>query len=197
MLTLLSKKQFLTIRNVNVNPSRIGIIKIFNKMGAKIKFLNKKNYKGELIADIFIKSQKKLKSINLDPELNSSAIDEFLLIFLVASKCNGTSTFKNLSELNKKESKRLDWGIKILKMIGVKVKKIKNNGVKIWGKPNLNLKKNYVIKNFLKDHRVFMTSAVAALTLGGNWKIHDASDSYKTSFPTFLKILKSLGARIK
>ena len=82
-------------------------------------------------------------------------------------------------------------------MIGVKVKKIKNNGVKIWGKPNLNLKKNYVIKNFLKDHRVFMTSAVAALTLGGNWKIHDASDSYKTSFPTFLKILKSLGARIK
>ena len=42
-----------------------------------------------------------------------------------------------------------------------------------------------------------MTSAVAALTLGGNWKIHNASDSYKTSFPTFLKTLENLGADIK
>ena len=197
VLTLLSKKKTLTIKNVNINPTRIGIIKIFNKMGANIKFFNKRNYKGETIADIFIKSQKILRSINLNPKFNSSAIDEFLLIFLVASTCKGVSTFKNLSELNKKESKRLDWGIKILKMIGIKVQKIKNDGVKIWGKPNLNLKKNYIIKNFLKDHRIFMTSTIAALALGGNWKIHDASDSYKTSFPTFLQSLRSLGANIR
>ena len=102
----------------------------------------------------------------------------------------------NLSELNQKESKRLDWGIKILRMIGVKVTKIKNHGVKIWGSKNLELKKKYVIKNFLKDHRVFMVSTIAALTLGGKWNIYD-SDSCKTSFPSFLKILKSLGANIK
>ena len=42
-----------------------------------------------------------------------------------------------------------------------------------------------------------MVSTIAALTLGGNWKIHDALDSYKTSFPTFIKILKDLGAKIK
>ena len=197
VLTLLSDKKILTIKNVNINSSRTGIIKVLNKMGAKIKFLNKKNYKGEYVSDLLIRSSNKLKSINLDPKLNSSAIDEFLLIFLVASKCSGVSTFKNLSELNKKESKRLDWGIKILRMIGIKVIKIKNDGIKIWGKPNLVLKKNYIIKNFLKDHRVFMVSTIAALTLGGNWKIHDASDSYKTSFPTFIKILKDLGAKIK
>ena len=166
-------------------------------MGANIKYSNKKKYKGELAADIVIKSCEKLKSINLSPKNNSSAIDEFLLIFLVASKCNGISTFRNLSELNKKESKRLDWGIKILKMMGIKVKKIKDNGVKIWGKPSLMLEKNYVIKDFLKDHRVFMVSVIAALTLGGKWKIHDANKSFKTSFPTFLKILKNLGAKIK
>ena len=196
VLTLLSKNSFLTIKGVNINPSRTGIIRILNMMGAQIQFLNKRNYKGEVIADIFIKSKSNLKPINLNPNLNSSAIDEFLLIFLVASKCNGISKFVNLSELNKKESRRLDLGIKILKMIGVKVTKIKDHGVKIWGSENLELKKKYIVKDFLKDHRIFMVSTIAALTLGGKWKIYDA-DSVKTSFPSFLKILKNLGASIK
>ncbi len=195
VLTLLSRKNFLTIKNVNINPSRTGIIKILNQMGARIKFVNKKKYKGEIISDIFVKSNRNLKAINLDPKLNSSAIDEFLLIFLVASTCRGTSIFRNLSELNKKESKRLNWGIKILKMMDINIKRIKNDGVKIQGKPNLELNKTLVIKNFLKDHRVFMVSVIAALTLGGNWKIHDPI-SFKTSFPTFLEKLNSLGCKI-
>ena len=141
-------------------------------------------------------STQKLKAVKLDPLLNTSAIDEFLLIFLVASRCKGVSKFVNLSELNKKESKRLDWGIKILKMMNVKVVKIKNHGIKIWGNKNFPTKKNYIIKNFLKDHRVFMLSTIAALTVGGKWKIYDP-DSFKTSFPTFLKILNSLGAKIE
>jgi len=165
-------------------------------MGSKIKFFNKRYYKGEKISDIYVKANKNLKGINLNPKLNSTAIDEFLLIFLIASICKGVSTFKNLGELNKKESKRLDWGVKILRMMDIKVKKINNNGLKIWGQPNLKLKKNFVIKGYLKDHRIFMMSTIAALSLGGNWKIHN-SDSFKTSFPRFLKILKSLGAQIK
>ena len=165
-------------------------------MGSNIKFLNKRNYKGEEISDIYIKPNRNLKSIKLNSKMNSSAIDEFLLIFLVASISKGISIFNNLGELNKKESKRLDWGIKILKMIGIRVKKIQNNGVKIWGNPNLELKKSYIIKNYLKDHRIFMVSTIAALTLGGKWKIHNP-ESIKTSFPSFLKILKDdLGAKI-
>ena len=74
-------------------------------MGAKINFKNIKIYQGEKIADIFVKNTRKLKSIKLDPKFNSSAIDEFLLIFLVASVSKGISEFKNLQELNKKESK--------------------------------------------------------------------------------------------
>lgn len=195
ILTLLSKKKSLTIKNVNINPSRTGIIKILNMMGANIRFLNKKIYKGEINADIFIKSKENLKAINLDPKINSSAIDEFLLIFLAASQCSGISTFSNLSELNKKESRRLDWGIKILNMIGIKTKRIKNDGVRIWGNPNLNLNKEYIIKNYLKDHRIFMVSTIAALVFGGKWKIYDPI-SFRTSFPSFLKILKTLGAKI-
>ena len=196
VLTLLSKNSKLVLKNININPSRIGIIKILRMMGAKIKFFNKQNYKGEINGDILVKSTKNLKAINLDSSLNSSAIDEFLLIFLVASKCKGVSTFVNLSELNQKESRRLDWGIKILKMMNVKVIKTKNFGIKIWGNKNFETKKNYIIKDYLKDHRIFMLSVIAALSLGGNWKIYDP-ESFKTSFPTFLEMLNSLGAKIK
>ena len=194
-LTLLSKKSSLIIKNVNINNSRIGSINILNKMGAKIVFKNKRKYKGETLADIYVKSAKYLNSIKCSPKYNSSAIDEFLIIFLVAAKSKGISYFKDLSELNQKESPRLKLGSKILNMIGVKTK-ITNHSIKIYGNPKLNLKKNYEIKNYMKDHRIFMVSTIAALTLGGKWKIHD-SDSIKTSFPSFLKLIKQLGGKFR
>ena len=194
VLTLLSKNSSILIKNVNINPTRTGIVNILNMMGAKIKFRNKKSYKGEQNADIFVKSNNNLRSIKLNPKFNSLAIDEFLLIFLVAATCKGISIFKNLGELNKKESKRLDWGFKILKFMGIKVKKIKNDGLKIWGDPNLKIKQDIIIKDFLKDHRVFMVSVIAALTIGGKWIIHDP-DSIKTSFPKFLSIIRELGGK--
>ena len=93
-------------------------------------------------------------------------------------------------ELNQKESPRLDWGAKILNKMGVK-NVVTKSSIKIYGKPNLIINKKIIIKNFLKDHRVFMTSTIAALSFGGNWEIHD-KDSIKTSFPKFLKILYEL-----
>ena len=60
--------------------------------------------------------------------------------------------------------------------------------IKIYGNPKLKLNKKIVIKNYLKDHRVFMTSVIAALSFGGEWEIHD-KDSINTSFPNFLKII--------
>ena len=196
VLTLLSKGSKLILEKVGVNKSRTGVIEILNKMGAKINLKNKKNYKGEIVADIHVRSAKSLKSINCPTKLNTSAIDEFLIIFLAAAKAKGVSYFKNLEELNKKESRRLDWGSKILSMMGVKNKLIKNHGIKIWGQPNLKLNKRYEIKNYLKDHRVMAMSTIAALTLGGEWKIHEP-ESIKTSFPSFFKILKKdLGSKI-
>ena len=194
ILTLLSKNSKLLIKNVNVNPSRTGIISILNLMGASIKLKNKKIYKGEKIADIFVKSAKKLKGINCPEKFNSAAIDEFLIIFLVAAKASTPSQFLNIAELNAKESRRLDWTFKILKMIGIKTKKVGNHGIKIWGQPNLKLNKKYEIKNFSKDHRIVMLCIVAAMTLGGTWKIHDPH-SIKTSFPSFLKMIKLLGGK--
>tara|TARA_B100001057_G_scaffold492223_1_gene584140 strand:- start:879 stop:2192 length:1314 start_codon:yes stop_codon:yes gene_type:complete len=190
VLTLLSKNSQLLIKNININPTRIGIIKILKKMGGLVKFINKRSYKGEKISDIFVKSSKNLKGINCPVKYNSSAIDEFLVIFLVAAKSKGISFFKDLSELNQKESPRLVWSSKILTLMGVKNITTKNS-IKIFGNPNLFLKKKIYIKNFSKDHRVFMMSVIAALTFGGKWKINDL-DSIKTSFPKFLDILKKI-----
>ena len=195
VLTLLLKESKLTIKNVNLNPSRTGVITILNKMEAKIVLKNKKIYKGEKISDIFVKSIKSLKAINCPSNLNASAIDEFLIIFLAAAKAKGTSYFKNLSELNQKESPRLKLGSKILNMMGIKTI-LTNDSIKIFGQPNIKLDKNIEIKNYLKDHRIFMMSAIAALSFGGKWKIHD-KDSIKTSFPSFLTIIKKLGGKIK
>ena len=194
VLAILAKKSKLIIKNVNINKSRIGIIKILNKMNAKITLKNKKNYKGETIADIFVESKTKLKRIICPRDLNSSAIDEFLVIFLVAAKAEGISIFKNLTELNKKESPRLDIALKFLNMIGIKFLRDRDD-IKIYGNPNLELKGNYIVKNYRKDHRVFMMSCIAALTFGGKWKIYD-KDSIKTSFPNFLNKIKLLGAKI-
>ena len=192
VLTALSKNSKLTIRNVNINSSRIGIITILKKMGVIINIKNKKLYKGEKNADIQIRSSNNLKSINCPTNLNSSAIDEFLVIFLVAAKAKGISYFKDLAELNQKESPRLIWGAKILNKMGVKTI-VTRNSIKIYGNPNLKVNKKIVIKDYLKDHRIFMTCVIAALSFEGKaiWHIHN-KDSIKTSFPSFLKIIKSL-----
>ena len=65
------------------------------------------------------------------------------------------------------------------------------SSIKIFGNPNLEINKKIIIKNYLKDHRVFMTSIIAALSFGGVWQIHN-KDAIKTSFPNFLKILNDL-----
>ena len=190
VLAALSNNSTLLIKGVNINPSRVGIITILKKMGVNIKFKNKKNYKGELIADISVINTKNLKAINCPSKLNSGAIDEFLIIFLVAAKANGVSYFKDIGELNQKESPRLIWGAKILNKMGIKTETT-NSSIKIFGNPNLKINKKIVIKDYLKDHRVFMTSVIAALVFGGSWNIHD-KDSIKTSFPKFLDIINDL-----
>ena len=194
-LTLLSKNSKLKLKNINLNPTRLGILTILNKMGAMIKTKNTKTIKGEKCGDIIVKSNNKLKAINCPTSLNSSAIDEFLIIFLLAAKSKGVSYFKELSELNKKESPRLKLGSKILNMIGIKTK-LTDNTIKIYGNPNLRLDKKFEMKNYLKDHRIMAMCTIAALTLGGKWKIYDPN-SINTSFPSFLKILrKSFGVKI-
>ena len=195
VLTVLSKNSMLKIRNVNLNKTRTGIIEILKMMNAKISLINTKIYNGEFVGDIIVKSTNNLRSINCPKSLNTKSIDEFLIIFLACAKAKGLSKFSGIGELRNKESDRLKVASKFLKMIGVQVKESKD-GLIIYGNPNLELNGNYIIKDYLKDHRVFMMSCIAALTLGGNFIIKDR-DAIKTSFPSFLNILENLGAKIQ
>ena len=77
--------------------------------------------------------------------------------------------------------------------MGIKTELTKDS-IKIYGQPNLKITKQIIIQNYLKDHRIFMMSTIAALTYGGQWKIHD-KDSINTSFPSFLKIIKTINAK--
>ena len=194
VLTLLSKDSKMVIKNINVNKSRNGVIEILKRMNGKIYLVNKKKYKGEEIADILVKSTANLVSINCPKYLNTKAIDEFLVIFLACAKAKGISKFIGIEELRQKESDRLRVASNFLKMIGVKVEE-RFGSLKIYGNPKLELNKKYVIKKYLKDHRVFMMSCIAALTLGGNFLIKD-KNSIKTSFPNFITLLKKIGAKI-
>ena len=92
VLTALSKKSKLKIKNVIINPSRTGILRILKLMGIKILKSNIRAYKGEKIADLTIKSSQKINPINC-PSKFKYKTDLFLLIFLVVTK-NWVSYFK-------------------------------------------------------------------------------------------------------
>ena len=193
LLTLLSKNSRLKIKSVNLNPTRLGALKILKKMGGKITLQNIKFQCGEKIGDITVKSSN-LKSINCPASIVPLAIDEMPLIFLAASFANGISSFRACGELEKKESPRLSLMNKMLIQIGIRTKLKDRDSIKIYGNPNLNLNNRiYRIKTSY-DHRLSMVGIVLGLTLGGKIIVEDCH-SIATSFPNFLNLMKQLGAK--
>ena len=179
------------IKNINLNPTRTGIIIILKKMNAKIKLTNVKTKYGEKVGDIVVKSSI-LKSINCPASLVPSTIDEFTVLMIAAAKAKGTTTFSGLGELNKKESPRLNLMNSILNQVGIKTK-LKRETIKIIGSPKINLNKSYTINSHF-DHRVCMSVFVMCQIFGGQIKIKDFN-SVATSFPSFLYLMKLLGAK--
>ena len=118
-LTLLTKGSSLIIKNINLNPFRIGFIKALRKMNGNIKIKNLRKRFGEFVGDIIVKSSK-LKSINFPKQEVSSTIDEFPILFIIASQIKGISTFSNIAELRKKESDRIKNIENGLKKIGIR-----------------------------------------------------------------------------
>ena len=191
VLTLLAKHSIIKIKNINLNPTRTGIIIILKKMNAKIKLMNVKTKYGEKVGDIVVKSSI-LKSINCPASLVPSTIDEFTVLMIAAAKAKGTTTFSGLGELNKKESPRLNLMNSILNQVGIKTK-LKRETIKIIGSPKINLNKSYTINSHF-DHRVCMSVFVMCQIFGGQIKIKDFN-SVATSFPSFLYLMKLLGAK--
>lgn len=193
VITLLSQKSKIKLLNVNINSFRIGLFLILKKMGAKIKFDNIKKVNGEKRGNIIAESSN-LKSINCPASLAPSYIDEAPLAFLCSAKSKGISTFKGLNELNKKESRRLEVCSKILSKIGIKTK-LKKDSIKIWGNPNINIKRTLTFNTFA-DHRIAMLCHVIGATLLSKGKILiNNCEMIKTSFPNWFKCLKKINLK--
>ncbi len=193
-LTILNKNSELKIRNVGLNKTRTGFYNLLRKQGAKIKFKNLKKLNNEIRGDIFVKSCK-LKSIKAAKEYYVSSTDEYPILFVIAALTNGTSVFKGIEDLANKESNRTKEMQKVLKQIGIKSIATKNEK-KIYGKGLIDARKKKIIIPNLGDHRICMSSFVLALLTGAKTKIFNFETVY-TSSPSFLKIMKTLGAKFE
>ena len=193
-LTILNEKSSIIIKNVGLNPTRIGFYKLLKKHGANIKFKYFKNKNNEPRGDIFVTSCK-LKSLKASKEYYVNSTDEYPILFVIAALTKGLSIFKGIKDLANKESNRIKEMQKILKQIGVKSTATKNQ-LKIFGKGMINARNKMIIVPNLGDHRICMSSFVLGLLTGAKVKIKNFETVF-TSSPSFLKVMRELGAKFE
>ena len=193
-LALLNKNSSLKIKNVGINPTRIGFYELLKKSGAKIRFTNTKRKNNELIGDIFVKSEK-IKPIKASREYYVKATDEYPILFIISALTKGTSIFKNVGGLKNKESDRVKEMQKVLRQVGIRTLLSKNE-LRIFGKGMINGNNKKIIIPNLGDHRIAMSAFVLASLTGAKAKIKNFETVF-TSSPSFLKIMKILGAKFE
>ncbi len=191
-LTLLNKNSSLKIKNVGLNPTRIGFYELLKKHGAKIRFKNIKKSNNEIFGDIYINSCK-IKPIKAPREYYVKSTDEYPILFVIAALTNGTSVFKGIKDLANKESNRIKEMQKVLKQINIKSVASKDE-IKIYGKRIIENKNKKINVPNLGDHRICMATLILSLITGVKTKIINFETVY-TSAPSFLKIIKSLGGK--
>ena len=194
-LTILNKNSSLKIKNVGLNPTRIGFYELLKKHGAKIHFNNKRKKNNEVIGDINIKSGKLKKPIISSKDFYEKTTDEFPILFCIAALTKGTSIFKGIEDLANKESNRIKEMQNVLRQIGIKSIATKDK-LKIYGKNLIEGKNKKINVPNLGDHRICMSSTVLSLVTGIRANIKNF-ETVKTSSPNFLKIIKSLGAKFE
>ena len=193
-LTLLNPNSLIKIKNIGLNPTRIGFYTLLKKQGAKIKFINLKKENNELRGDILVQSSV-LKPIRASKEYYVNSTDEYPVLFIISALIKGTSIFKGIRGLANKESNRITEMQKILKQIGIKTIATENE-IKIFGKGMFNTNNKKIIVPNLGDHRICMSSFILAILTGGQTKIKNFETVF-TSSPSFLKIMRSLGAKFE
>ena len=175
----------ISIKNILLNPTRIGFYKIIEKMGAKLSYLNEKITLGEQIGSLTIVSSN-LKSVNISKTDVPGLIDELPLIALLATQANGTTKVRDAEELRFKECDRIKAICKNLINMGANIKEL-DDGFIIKGPTPLKATK---IKTY-GDHRIAMTFAIAGLISKEEIEL-DNPDCVSISFPKFYQELERL-----
>lgn len=181
----------LLIKNVSLNPSRSGVIKVLKRMGGNIKICLKKNHLlgAEPMGDIRVKSSI-LKGTNIKREEIPALIDELPILMVAATYAKGRSVFDGVEELRVKETDRIKSMLDNLKRMGSDIKVLKarkSEKLIIMGGKEL---KGSFLKTF-GDHRTAMSMIIAGLLARGSTSIDDINCINK-SFPGFIPFLNKI-----
>ena len=182
---LLAPDSQILLRNVGINPTRDGILKVCRAMGADITLLNV-NEEGEPVADLLIRSSQ-LHGTTVEGSIIPTLIDEIPMIAVMAAFAEGTTVIRDAAELKVKESDRIAVVTEGLRRMGADIQPTEDGMIIHGGKPLQGAK----INSYL-DHRIAMSFAVAGTICDGTMDIVNG-DCVNISYPGFYKDLYSLG----
>lgn len=172
----------LLIKNVGINPTRDGILRVCKQMGANLELLNTRTQCGEPVADILVKHSE-LNGTVIEGDLIPTLIDELPVIAVMAACANGETIIRNAEELKVKESNRLEIIVHHLSEMGCDITGTEDGMIIRGGKPL----HGAVLDSHL-DHRIAMSFAVAGLVADGETEITNA-DCVNISYPGFYRDL--------
>lgn len=172
------------IENVGINPTRAGILKVCEDMGADITLLNERSESGEKIADILVRTST-LHGTTIEGDIIPTLIDEIPMIAVMAAVAEGTTVIKDAAELKVKETDRIETVTDNLKAMGCDITPTEDGMIIKGGKL-----KGATIHTLL-DHRIAMAFSIAALVAEGKTKILD-SKCVDVSYPEFYETFESL-----
>lgn len=175
------------IKDVGINPTRDGILKVCADMGADIQLLNKREYGKEPVADILVKHSE-LKATVIEGALIPTLIDELPMLAVMAAFAQGTTVIRDAQELKVKESNRLDIIVQHLSAMGADIIPTEG-GMEIHGGKPL---KGAVLDSYM-DHRIAMSFAVAGMAADGETEILNAS-CVDISYPEFYRDMAAISA---
>ena len=187
---LINKNSKIILKNININPTRNGILLALKKMGANITYKNKRKINSEEVCDIDVESTN-LNGCELESNFSELMIDEYPILAVAASFANSPSVFRGLDELRVKESDRLELINENLKRCGVN-SLIDGNDLIINPSKDYKIKNDKIKTNF--DHRIAMSFAIMGSKIG-TLEIEE-SESINTSFPTFINEFNKVGGNL-
>ena len=181
----LVKNSHIIIKNLGINPTRDGILKILDKMGGNIRIYNKRTVNNEPIGDIEIKYSS-LKACVIEGDIIGRLIDELPIIAVLAALAEGKTIIRDAEELRYKETDRIKAMTLELRKMGAEIKEL-SDGMIINGVKELRAAK----LNSHGDHRIAMALSIAALKAEGKSFI-DGSEAVNISYPSFYEDLNCL-----
>ncbi len=175
------------IKNVNINPTRAGILKVIEDMGGNISYIDRRTVSGEEVADINVRTSS-LHGTTVEGDIIPTLIDELPVIAVMAAYADGTTVIRDAAELKVKESDRIATVTENLRAMGADITPTPDGFVINGGRPL-----HGASIHTHKDHRIAMSFAVAALNADGE-TVPDSEECVEISYPGFFHDLAALRA---